>query len=184
MIDKNKQHTEFFSLLTLLILTRVADGILTYKITPDLSRELNPLVSIFGFDWAGLIVVALAIIIPTVYLTYYNIYKPFDNFPDKKASYLEFKKFYFNAANPTLKASSGKIIIHTLGYIVPRAFILWGIWVIIHNYLVLIDEPTYKYLRSEYKIWIIGYLLPGILGVLLSNPFLKREYRRYINAKI
>jgi len=183
MIIKDRRHTEFFILLTLLIVTRVADGILTYKITPDLSRELNPLVSIFGFGWAGLILVALAIIIPTVILSYYNIYKPFDNFPDKRASYLEFKKFYFNTANPTLKSSSGKIIIHTLGYIVPRVFILWGIWVIIHNYLVMTDEPTYKYLRIEYKIWIIGYLLPGILGVLLSNPFLKREYRRYINAK-
>ena len=183
MLLKDRRHTEFFSLLTLLILTRVADGILTYKITPDLSRELNPLASIFGFGWAGLIIVALAIIIPTVILSYYNIYKPFDNFPDKNITYPEFKKFYFNAANPTLKASSGKIIIHTLGYIVPRVFILWGIWVIIHNFLVLTDEPTYKYLRIEYKIWIIGYLLPGILGVLLSNPFLKREYRRYINAK-
>ena len=183
MLIKHRQHNEFFSILTLLILTRVADGILTYKITPDLSRELNPLVSICGFGWAGLIIVALAIIIPTVILSYYNIYKPFDNFPDKNITYPEFKKFYFNAANPTLKSSSGKIIIHTLGYIVPRVFILWGIWVIIHNFLVLTDQPTYKYLRSEYKIWIIGYILPGILGILLSNPFLKREYKRYIIAK-
>jgi len=68
MINKDRRHTEFFILLTLLIVTRVADGILTYKITPDLSRELNPLVSIFGFGWAGLILVALAIIIPTVIL--------------------------------------------------------------------------------------------------------------------
>jgi hypothetical protein len=37
MLIKDRRHTEFFSLLTLLILTRVADGILTYKITPDLS---------------------------------------------------------------------------------------------------------------------------------------------------
>jgi len=183
-IISNKQHTEFFSLLTLLILTRVADGLLTYKITPNLSRELNPLVSILGFGWAGLIIVALAIIIPTVILTYYNIYKPFDNFPDKNASYLEFKKFYFSALNPNLKTSSGKIIIHTLGYIVPRVFIIWGIWVILHNFLVLIDNPTYKHLRSEYKIWIIGYLLPGILGVMLTNPFLKREYKRYIKDNL
>jgi len=68
MINKDRRHTEFFILLTLLIVTRVADGILTYKITPDLSREPNPLVSIFGFGWAGLILVALAIIIPTVIL--------------------------------------------------------------------------------------------------------------------
>lgn len=177
------QNIEFLVILILLILTRISDGILTYKITPDLSRELNPLVSLFGVGWVGLISAALLIIIPTVILNYYSIYKPFNNFPDGNVSFADFKKFYFSATNPALKHSAGKIIVQTLGYIVPRVFILWGIWVIIHNYLVLIDEPTYKYLRSEYKIWLIGYLLPGILGVLLTNPYLKNEYKRYIDDK-
>ncbi|GIV30352.1 MAG: hypothetical protein KatS3mg028_1418 [Bacteroidia bacterium] len=173
------RHFEFFILLTLLILTRVLDGILTYKITPDLSRELNPLVSLFGMGWAGLITIALLILIPTVVLNYLSLYKPFDNFPDNDASFADFKKFYFSTDNPNLKNATGKIIIQTLGYIVPRVFIIWGFWVILHNYLVFIDQPTYKYLRSEYKIWLIGYLLPGILGVLLTNPFLKSEFRRF-----
>lgn len=184
MMTKNKKHIEFFILLILLILTRIADGILTYKITPDLSRELNPLVSLFGFRWTGLIIIALLIIIPTIILNYYSIYRPFDNSPpDQNFSFREFKQYYFSASNPALKTSSLKIIVQTLGYIAPRVFILWGLWVIIHNYLVLIEEPTYKYLRSEYKIWLIGYLLPGILGIVLTRPFLKHEFNRLKDAK-
>lgn len=174
-----EKHFEFISILSLLILTRVLDGILTYKITPDLSRELNPLVSLFGMGWTGLITIASLILIPTLVLNYLSIYKSFDNFPDNDASFPDFKKFYFSASNPNLKNATGKIVIQTLGYIVPRVFIIWGFWVILHNYLVFIDQPTYKCLRSEYKIWLIGYLLPGVFGVLLTNPFLKREFRRF-----
>lgn len=182
-MTKRQEVIEFFTLVILLLLTRVLDGILTYKITPDLSRELNPLVSIFGFGWSGLIFMALCILIPTVFLNYLSIFKPYDNFPENETSFEEFKKFYFNAYNPNLKKSSGKIIVQTLGYIVPRVFIIWGVWVVLHNYLVLINEPNYKYLRNEYKIWLIGYLLPGILGVMLTNPFLRREYYRYVKSK-
>lgn len=170
---------EFLVLLILLLLTREADGILTYKITPDLSRELNPLVKFFGFGWAGLIFIPLLIIVPTVWLNYKSIFHPFDNFPKDNISFGLFKKFYFNSSNPNLKTHTGKIVIQTLGYIVPRVFIVWGLWVITHNFLVLIENPTYKFLRAEYKIWIVGYMLPGILGVALTTPFLKREFKRY-----
>jgi hypothetical protein len=47
---------EFITLASLLIVTRVLDGLITYAITPDLSRETNPLVSIFGLGWAGPII--------------------------------------------------------------------------------------------------------------------------------
>lgn len=170
---------EFLTLLILLILTRIADDVLTYKITRDLSRELNPLVSIFGFGWTGLIFVALFILVPTVWISYKSIFHPFNNFPSEDLSFVSFKKFNFSAANPNLKAHAGKIIIQTLGYIVPRVFIIWGVWVIAHNILVLINNPTYAHLRSEYKIWLIGYILPGVLGVTMTNPFLIREFNRY-----
>lgn len=183
-MNNGKKHIEFFLLLVLLVSTRVADGILTYKITPDLSRELNPLVAFLGFKWAGLIFVALLIIVPTVVVNYYSIYRPFDNFPpDRNISFKEFQQFYFSASNPALKTSTLKILIQTLGYIVPRALILWGFWVIIHNYLVLIEEPSYQFLRREYKIWLIGYLLPGVLGLALTRPFLKHEFNRMQHAE-
>jgi len=92
-----------------------------------------------------------------------------------------FKKFYFSSSNPNLKTHSGKIIIQALGYIFPKVFILWGLWVITHNLLVLIDNPTYKFLRAEYKIWLVGYMLPGVLGVALANPFLRKEFNRFKN---
>lgn len=173
------KKAEFSILLILLLLTRVADGVLTFKITPDLSRELNPLVKFFGFGWAGLIAIALLIVIPTVWLNYKSIFQPFDNFPKENNFFDQFNRFYFSATNPNLKTNAGKIIVQTLGYIVPRVFIIWGLWVICHNYLVLIEDPIYKYLRTEYKIWLAGYILPGILGIALATPFLKREFRRF-----
>jgi hypothetical protein len=72
---------EFITLASLLIVTRVLDGLITYAITPDLSRETNPLVSIFGFGWAGLITVTTILPGAVIWLNYQSLSSPCDNFP-------------------------------------------------------------------------------------------------------
>jgi len=72
---------EFITLASLLIVTRVLDGLITYAITPNLSRETNPLVSIFGFGWAGPITVTAILPGAVIWLNYQSLSSPCDNFP-------------------------------------------------------------------------------------------------------
>ncbi|MBA2525137.1 MAG: hypothetical protein H0V18_05025, partial [Pyrinomonadaceae bacterium] len=60
---------------------RVADGIITYWITPNLNREFNPLAS---GGWAVLIGAATFIVTAAVGLNYYQIFHPINNFPDEQ----------------------------------------------------------------------------------------------------
>mgnify|MGYP000595252376 CR=1 FL=1 len=47
-----------FTITTIwILLTRWFDAFSTYRHTPDLGKEANPLVSIFGFGWTPLLVV-------------------------------------------------------------------------------------------------------------------------------
>lgn len=57
------------------LLTTLADLGLTYLNTPDLSRESNPLVTVFGLGWGALITVAALSVIMFVSLTYYSCFK-------------------------------------------------------------------------------------------------------------
>ena len=75
---------EFITLASLLIVTRVTrvlDGLITYAITPDLSRETNPLVSIFGLGWAGPITMTAILPGAVIWLNYQSLSSPCDNFP-------------------------------------------------------------------------------------------------------
>lgn len=72
----NKQ-TEFVVLTALVVLTRICDWITTYMVTPDLSREMNPLA---GGGWLTLIFSAAVILALSVWLNYQNLFRPIDNF--------------------------------------------------------------------------------------------------------
>lgn len=57
------------SVYTVLIL---ADGLLTYLNTPDLSREANPLVSVLGLGWGSLFLANFICFILLIVLTWYS----------------------------------------------------------------------------------------------------------------
>jgi len=46
--------------------TRAADLLVTWRITPDLSREINPLIRLMGWRWTILLNLGLVAIIPFV----------------------------------------------------------------------------------------------------------------------
>ena len=64
--------------------SRWFDGYSTYNHTPDLTKEANPLVSIFGFGWTPLLIVyilAVAYVIYTYLVANFNTY---DLMPSEK----------------------------------------------------------------------------------------------------
>ena len=72
---KRKNKIMFYVLITLTFVISVADNLLTFIGSPDLSKEANPLVHTLGFSWAGLLVSNLVLFALDVFLAYYLFIK-------------------------------------------------------------------------------------------------------------
>ena len=68
-------YKKFLFFTIILLATRIADMILTYIGTPDLSKEANPLVYVLGFGWKTLIIVNAIVSILAIILFYYSFVK-------------------------------------------------------------------------------------------------------------
>ncbi len=173
-----KKHSEFVLLTILVILLRVADGVVTYRITPDLSRELNPLA--FG-GWTLLIGAAFIVVTASTILNYYQIYCPINNFPDEPGYDLKsFKKHYFNIRTNKLAATKpGKIFAYVFGYTLPRTLIVWSALLVINNILVYTENEVYESIRHRYKLWFFVYCSLPIIGLLFLERLQRTDFRRY-----
>ncbi len=176
------KRAEFIVLTVSLLVTRAIDGVLTYLITPDLSREQNPLVKFFGASWVGMLSIGLVVIIGMIICLYWSIYSNVDNFPTSPDLTLpKYKKFYFDTKNnPNLQTNQGlRILAYVFAYSLPRATILWGLLIIVHNTLVYLENPAYKSLRESFNVIPLYYMVLPLLGLFFIDRLLIREYARY-----
>jgi hypothetical protein len=67
------------------------DAYSTKQLTPDLSKESNPLVSVLGMTWAPLLIVLGLLTVYVVYAFYLSTFKPTRLFPTQKG--YTFKEF-------------------------------------------------------------------------------------------
>lgn len=171
---------EFAALLALLVLTRVADGMLTYAITPDLAREANPVASVFGAGWTGLIAVAALLTGAVMWMNYRSLVLPIDNFPaGRQVPFAEFRARYFDVrANPLFAERPGAVLIYVCGYVFPRAIIVWSVLLLAHNALVLADASWYRPLR-ELRLSYLLYLALPLLSFVFIALLQRRDYARY-----
>jgi len=78
-MPKNKENIIFIILIFIFLSISISDLSLTYIGTPDLTREQNPLVSSFGFDWSFLIffnVLFFAIFVACTHYTFVRYKRP------------------------------------------------------------------------------------------------------------
>lgn len=176
------KRSEFIVLTILLLVTRAIDGILTYLITPDLSREQNPLVTFFGAGWVGMLSIGAVVLIGMIVCLYWSIHSEIDNFPTSPNLTLpEYKKFYFDTKNnPNFQTNQGlRILAYAFAYSLPRATILWGVLIILHNTLVYLENPAYKSLRESFNVIPLYYMILPLLGLIFIDRLLVHEYARY-----
>ncbi len=178
--DHPDWRREFITLASLLILTRVLDGLTTYAITPDLSREANPLVSIFGFGWMGLILVTVVILSGVIWLNYLSLTRPCDNFPPEPgADWRTFQAHYFDLRrNGVFARHPGRVLIYISGYVLPRVIIIWSILVLIHNGAVYAGE-AWGMLPRATRAPLLIYLLLPLLCYALIVRLQRRDFQRY-----
>lgn len=137
-----RPQVEFLLTTSVVVLTRLGDGLSTHLVTPDLSREMNPLAA---EGWPALIVAAAVVLALSTALNYCYVFRPVDNFPQILGLSLgAFKRHYFDPrANSTLAARMGRVLAYVFGHIVPRALIAWSLLLIANNLLTAFDFEPY-----------------------------------------
>lgn len=173
-----RPQVEFLLTTGVVVLTRLGDGLSTHLVTPDLSREMNPLAA---GGWPALIAAAAVVLALSTALNYCYLFRTIDNFPQTRGlSLREFKQLYFDPhANPILAARTGGVLAYVFGYIVPRTIIVWSLLLIANNLLTAFNFEPYVSLKRAYPVWILFYSILPVLALVFLERLQRRDFARY-----
>ena len=182
----SRRHT--FALLTVLfVLSRAADAGGTYMVTPDLRHETNPIVSVLGAGWGGLLVVQVALSALVIWLTYWDLFGSRLPYPTQRGlGFREFAGAYYFGRKSTLveflwrPPAGWRLNLKLAGYALPRLLIVLGFTVATSSIASLHSEVWRGVLRVT-SPWI--YLVPILVLAFWSiYGFLRREFQCYVDA--
>ncbi|MEM7181956.1 MAG: hypothetical protein AAF518_13650 [Spirochaetota bacterium] len=176
---------EFWFLSLALISTRLMDIVLTYRITPDLKYEANPLVQFAGLGWSILLLVNLFVVFACILLLVYSKTKNLSLFPKQKGYHFkEFVSHYlYNEKSSFYKIYfivpyNRSAIVHFYGYLLVRTLITWSLCIVVHNFSLLTWE-TYRAYIVSYNAWMYLYLLLLPLTLFFFWKFFYNEFQTY-----
>lgn len=180
---------KFFTLIFLLLFSRGCDFYSTslwFFDNPD--GETNPLASILGFGWTGLILSNVIILGLIIYAFYYFSFKykvkKIEPIPDKLTDYVsllyfkekgKFYKIFFQLPNDK------KIIVAHYGYVLIRVVIVASFVATCHNLCQYYQLPFYDTFRNIVKrpLFVI-YGLIILTFLYFQFTLFKSEYKSLI----
>lgn len=174
---------EFFLLTLFLIITRCWDIAATYFVTPDLEKETNPVVSIFGQEWIAVIIVQALLMSVIITLNYYSLFKIKTSYPSQRAcSFKDFIVYYYFGEKQNLIKmlyrfpKNRDVLIKALGYILPRALIAISIFISMSSTLLIVSDDYRKFYGVAKPYY---YIVMVAIVFLFSVLFFKKEYLFY-----
>jgi len=182
---KFKRAAEFWTILGLLIATRVLDNYITYLMDPQLHREANLFVKLHGFGWGGVLVGQALLLAVIGWACRSDIFGSDDPYP--RLPGLSFSSFlsYYHTGSPGqlwevfLKLPHRKEVLwRGFGYTASRTFIIMSVLVSISN-LCLFLNPNYRAFYRKVFPLIFPLGICVFLFVLWLWGFFRKEYRRY-----
>jgi len=179
-----KKNINFIITTVWILFTRWFDASSTYQHTPNLGKEANPLVSIFGFGWTPLMVVVAVGSLYVIYTYYLATFQPYNFEPKEKGySLSHFIGYVYTGKKQSWISVFYKIpkdlqrFNHVImGQLSSRCLVFAGfvstiMWLLINN------TEFYKSIHSAPMIYLI--LLTGC--VFISYRYFKNIYNQYLN---
>lgn len=183
------KKVEFWILIVLYTLLALADGLLTYINTPDLSFEGNPLVTKLGLGWGALATVNIVVFILLFSISYYSFFK--------------YKTIYTNETKFTAYCSqiindrpdkfwSFAIPKHIAPFLASAGYaglygLILGRAVLVFEWLCITFDATwsdgYFYFRNTYlhgKFYVVVVMLITLFCMFF---WLYKEYKKQLNKK-
>jgi hypothetical protein len=178
------KKTKFTLVTAWILLSRSYDAYCTNQLTPDLSKESNPLVSVLGMSWTPLLIIISLLSIYAIYTLYISVFKSKNLLPTEKGysfsnvaayTYLG-QKDHWTAVFYKLPKDVSRFN-HYMGHTLSRCLVFAGIvstvmWLLI-NY-----TEFYKSIHSVQLIYSI--LIIGCTAIIYS--WNKTMYRQYLTA--
>jgi hypothetical protein len=165
-----------------ILLTRCYDAYCTNQLTPDLSKESNPLVSVLGMTWTPLLITLGLLSIYVIYAYYISIFKPKNLLPTEKGyTFNEFIAFAYLGRKDIWVAIFYKFpkdlnrFNQWMGYNLTPCLAFAGLvstvmWLLINN------TEYYKTIHSAPLIYSI--LIIGCLAIIYN--WNKTMFRKYL----
>lgn len=177
-----KNNTVKFVITTTWILfSRAYDAYCTNQLTPDLSLENNPLVSIFGMTWTPLLMTLGLLTIYVIYSYYISVFKPMDLLPKEKGYsftnvvafiYLGYKAPWYAILYKLPK--DFKRFNHYMGHLLTLCLVFAG-FVSTIMWLLINYTDYYKSIHSATVIYLI--LIVG--SIIIGYFWNKKKYNEY-----
>ncbi|MBK9980928.1 MAG: hypothetical protein IPP15_00650 [Saprospiraceae bacterium] len=183
-IDISRMKKSFILLFIALIILRLLDLWTTYRSTPTLSDEINPLSSIFGGGWLMIILTNFILVGGILYLHYFYTFKytPKTNIrADSYSAYLSM--VYFNEPGKFYQVLyrmpvDRSVLLGHLGFVLIRALIFGSI-------LAVLNNTFHYYQYTFYIVWcdfiahpaFFIYSLILLFFVLCFYYITHREYK-------
>ena len=177
------KNQKFIITTTWILLSRGYDAYCTYMLTPDLSKEANPLVSFGGISsWTTLIVILSLLTIYTLYAYYVSLYKPMNLIPKEEGySFGDFVAYVYLGQKDSWTSvlykfpRSFKRATHYFGHVLSKGLVFAGVvssimWLLINN------TEFYKSIHSAALIYTI--LICGTL--IIVYRWNKKLYKQYL----
>ncbi len=170
--------------IILIFILRATDLFLTWIYTPELADEYNPIVSILGHSWAGLIGTQLIFLLVISLFGGYYFFKPRRKVEQKGLPFSDFIYcFFFHELKPWPQRFFSKIKdkdahMQFNGFMFLSVAILISLFAIVNNGLLIADAGWYvQFLTDNFSIFF-----PTIfVGIAACSAFLffGKEYLSY-----
>lgn len=170
-----------------IILLRLLDLGLTFFYTPELHYEWNPVVSVFGYSWIGMLVTQVLLISLIIFVMSFYFYKePLTNLPHD-LTFKDYIYYYFHNKKRTSKKkwldfnrrSLNRVLAYN-GFILMTLSISVSYLAIINNILVIRQVRAYSIFIYNHSDIFFPVLLV-ILAISSFYLFFALEYRTYKN---
>lgn len=174
----------FIAALSLFILLRFLDLYTTYIYTPELLYEWNPVVTVLGFSWFGMILTQTLLITFIATLSYfYFARQTLIRFP-AHLSYNDFVHYYFyDKIEPlskrlfTFPRNIGRLLAFN-GFVLLFLGIIISIFAIINNLLIMTGNMHYSDFIINYGNYFYPFFIITI-AVLSFYYYFFIEFRMY-----
>lgn len=164
-----------------LLVTRGLDILTTYRATPSLAEEANPLTSVLGFEWPALLVWNALIVALLIAAAWRAICKTAPTLPVKAG--LHFDAFvsdwwFGDETTPWWHAlfrlpRDPRLMWYALGRVAPPIVIVMGVIAAAHN--------SHNYLNRSMLVMVVTLIYVTAVGASILGLYLffRSEFRRY-----
>lgn len=176
-----RKSLKFILVTVWILVTRSYDAWSTFQYTPDLSREANPLASVFGLGWSPILLIVGVLCLYSIFAFYKSMFEEYAFLPSEKdLNFSEFTTYlYLGEKARWTEAlyklpSSWKRLNHYLGRYLTRCLVFVG-FVSTAMWLGIWYSEFYKEAHSAVLIYSIIIAGCGLIAYLW-NKNLYQDY--------